>query len=69
MLETKCERCDGKGTMKGTYFSPCYLCGGKGFILTKEGKMLLDFVKKHLSIRDLVDRIEDLESLTSKLDS
>ncbi len=69
-LETKCEICDGEGRLKkkNSYYFPCDNCNAVGFLPTEEGKQLLDFIERHLSIAYLAERIYSLEIKTSERD-
>lgn len=54
-LEVKCWRCWGCGVLPiddHTEVVPCPECNGIGWIVTEDGRKLLDFLKKHLVLDD-----------------
>ncbi len=61
MLNTKCNKCNGKGRDLNKTYVNCNNCGGIGFIPTEEGREFLEFIKDHL-FAELERRVEELEN-------
>lgn len=54
---TKCETCNGVGTITIPYTHTCRECGGAGNFLTKEGLELLEFLRVFHSTQHTHDEL------------
>lgn len=58
----KCKECGGTGKVVAINY--CYVCA-KGFTLSDKGEILAELIKKELGIKEIVERLDSLESWRS----